>query len=187
MNILYGPPGFSESLYKILNTTNPKYPVLSKLFNEAHIEIFVNLLNENHKVHIFFQHSLTAHNYFWNIELTIARKKGAQIFLHQYDLLTKEWQLPINIDSVSASNIFVRRRAVHPLDTALEAEYTIANEETLWKKEFTESNDENPIENWSAPRILTLGKMHNFFNKITNYKQNKVYCSEELESAPNIN
>jgi hypothetical protein len=182
VKILYGSQGFSESLYKILNTTNPKYPVLSKLFNEAHIEIFSNSLNDKRTVHIFFQDSLTAHNYFWNIELLIARQRGAVIFLHKYDLLKKEWQHPINIDSISARDIFIRRRGLHPLDVAHEAEYTVEGEEKIWKKEFTGSHDENPIQHWSAPKTLTLGKMRHFFYKMQNYKQNSASCSEELES-----
>lgn len=183
VKILYGPEGFSESLYKILNTTNPKYPVLSKLFNEAHIEIFANLLNDKRTVHIFFQDSLTIHNYLWNIELLVARQRGADIFLHKYDLLKGEWQPPINIDSISARDIFVRRRGLHPLDVAHEAEYTVENEEKIWKKNFTESNDQNPIQNWAAPQVLTLGKIRHFFYKMKNYKQNNVSCSEELEST----
>ena len=183
VKILYGSLGFSESLYNILNTSNPKYLVLSKLFNEAHIEIFVNSLNDKRTVHIFFQDSLTAHNYFWNIELHIARQRNAHIFLHRYDLLKKEWQLPVNIDSNSGRDIFVRRRALHPLDVAPESDYTVENEKKIWKKEFTGSNDQHPIQDWSAPKIITVGKIRHFFDKMKNYKQNNVSCSEELDSA----
>lgn len=178
VKILYGSPGFAESLYTILNTSNPKYPVLSKLFNEAHMEIFVNLLNTQRTVHIFFQDSLTVHNYFWNIELFIARQKGAYVLLHKYDLLKQEWQSPVNIDSISANSIFIRRRALHPLDIAHATEYTVESEIKIWKKEFTDSNDQNPLQHWSAPRVLTLGKIHQFFYKMKNYKRKHESCTD---------
>jgi len=169
--IFYGYPGFSESLFKMLHSDKPKYPLLSRVFTEAMLEVFVQTLTPSHLVHVFFQDSLSSNNFFWNVELPHARKAGACILLYKYDLLQGRWQNPVSIDHQDASSIFIRRRAVHPLDKFKENDQLMESGEMVWRKSFVDDDRQNPIRSWSAPKVITLGRMRTFFHKMQQYKR----------------
>lgn len=154
----------------------PLYPDISLVFWTAISDIILDTVQDGSDTHVFFQDSLTIGNYFWNVELPKAREKNMKIFIHIYDITKNVWKDPINLDSPEGDEIFLRRRTVHKDDKNIcdKDIYKSAWNESLWQKEYKDGpGSASPIKSWSAPQILTWGKLRSIAKKIISINKHR--------------
>jgi|GEM_PF-2788062 len=153
------PDGRLDVLFPIVKDQAPAFPELAKVFWAAMSEMFMEEIQEERDIHLFFQDALTIGNFCWENELPIARSKGAQIHLHRYNPHLKRWKPSIDLDSSEADHIPIKRRAIHPLDTPESSHMEIKDGYSLWKQEFKGGRLEGELVAWHSPAILTIGKL----------------------------
>jgi hypothetical protein len=160
-----------------LKTPSPGYPELSQLFWRALSEFYAEQIKVGDCAHLFFQHSITIGNFFWNAELPIIQQKNAQLILHRYDTTENRWCAPVSFYSPEANLIRIQRRNVHPSEDDRGNSVMEANIK-IWKQSFESNNNDNPLVSSSAPALLTLEKIRDlvslFRSKAT---KSKSYCS----------
>ena len=159
--VLGYPDGRLNILYPLVNPSAPIYPDLIQLFWGAITELFIEQVPENAIIHFFFQDALTVGNISWNYELPVARQKNAKIFLHRYNTDERRWEKPVLFDSPEAASIPIRRRKVHPDDRYSVSDVEVKGDQLLWKQATHENKPDGRLTDWTAPRILTLGKLRN--------------------------
>lgn len=164
--ILIGwPDGQLNVLFEALKD-NTAYPKLHQLFWIAMSELFMGELEEGAPLHIFFQEALTIGNFCWDYELPEARRKGALIYLHRYNLSSHSWEPAVLFDSPDSDYIPVRRRAFHCQDVYHSDDLELKGESLVWKQVFKENKRDQEIVRCHGPQILTLGKLKSLTKKI---------------------
>ena len=186
------PDGAPNVFFHMIKSNDPDYPELYRFVWGAMSEDYAEQLQPGDIVHVFFQDSITAGNFFWNVELQAIRKQNANIILHQYDLQTLDWNQQFHIDSVKGLQIPVRRRNIHPMDELdqplSEDKFIVDKNDKIWKQEYREDKRTNELVSWTAPKILTMDKLKQMTNKmkISSLKKakNSKFFSEQSSPDP---
>lgn len=161
--LLGWPDGKLNVFYHLVKNPDPLFPAISVVFWNALSDVYVREISRNSEVHLFYQDALTVGNFFWEVELPIARKRNAAIILHQYDLTQKKWLPEARLDSAAGDQVYLRRRNLHSFEVGdPDLDQALVKEESgvkVWRQDFQDADKAKPMTNWTAPRIMTMGKM----------------------------